>query len=98
MKHLLPCAFLSLVLPIVAECPGFSQTSFNTINSCRPEPDQRLQTVLTSEFDEYISYMMKLWSVKGITVAVVKPKSDPEYGAWGERSEDGGRMTVDVSE
>lgn len=98
MKHLLPCAFLSLLLPTAAERPGYSQTAFNTIKSCSPEPEQRLQTVLTTEFDEYISYMMDLWSVKGISVAVVKPKSDPEYGAWGERFEDGERMTVDVSE
>lgn len=98
MKHNLPCVFLSLFLPAAAERPGNSQAPFNKINPCSSEPEQRLKSVLTSEFDEYISYMMDLWSVKGISVAVVRPGSDPEYGAWGGRSEDGERMTVDVSE
>lgn len=101
MKHIIfPCVFLSLFLPAAAERPGCSQAPFNTINPCSSEPEQRLQSlaVLTSEFDEYITYMMELWSVKGISVAVVRSGSDPEYGAWGERSEDGQRMTVDVSE
>lgn len=99
MKPTLLCILLSLFLFAATERPGYIQTSFNTIEpgSYSPESEQRLQTVLTSEFDEYISHMMELWSVKGIAITVVKPGSNPEYGAWGERSEEGDRMTVDVS-
>ena len=78
---LLSCIFLFYFLQVRAEQVHFSES----------------HNVLDSKFSGYVHHLMDIWGVKGISMAVVKPDHEVEFGAWGIRTEDGEPMTPEVS-
>lgn len=52
---------------------------------------------ITSELSAYIEETMKVFNITGLSVAIVPKDGDPELKTWGYRSEDGEKMTSDVS-
>ncbi|KAL5529636.1 hypothetical protein ACEPAG_5621 [Sanghuangporus baumii] len=52
--------------------------------------------VLNSKFSGYVDHLMDLWTVKGISMAIVRPDGNVEFGAWGNKTEDGEPMTPET--
>ncbi|KAL5489890.1 hypothetical protein ACEPAI_4722 [Sanghuangporus weigelae] len=52
--------------------------------------------VLNSKFSGYVDHLMDLWTVKGISMAIVRPDGNAEFGAWGNKTEDGEPMTPET--
>ncbi|TDL29087.1 beta-lactamase/transpeptidase-like protein [Rickenella mellea] len=55
-----------------------------------------LGSVIDAQFSSYVEHVLDKEEIKGISLAVVKPGGDTEYGAWGIRTEDGEKMTSDT--
>ncbi|EJD02324.1 beta-lactamase/transpeptidase-like protein [Fomitiporia mediterranea MF3/22] len=54
------------------------------------------ERVLNPEFSNYVDHLMELWNVKGVSMAVIKPAGDVEFGSWGNRTEDGEPMSPET--
>lgn len=53
--------------------------------------------VLTPEFNKFIEDVLANGTVPGLTLGVVHPSGETEFGAYGRKTEDGDKMTTDVS-
>ena len=67
-----------------------------------------LEAVIDEELSSFIRGVMDDWSMHGLSMAIVKPswklwdtsddrKFEVEYGSWGVRTEDGEKVTPEVS-
>ncbi|KAL5511226.1 hypothetical protein ACEPAH_4441 [Sanghuangporus vaninii] len=56
----------------------------------------KTSNVLNAKFSGYVGHLMDLWNVKGISMAIVKPDGNVEFGAWGNKTEDGEPMTPET--
>lgn len=68
---------------------AFSNLAGHHLNALGP--------VIDAKFSSYVEHLLDKEEIKGVSLAVVKPGGDTEYGAWGIRTEDGEKMTSDVS-
>lgn len=78
-----------------------SYLAFTAVTVTKQEPlNQHLRTagsaVINSELGHHVEHLMDLWGIKGIALGVVRPDGEVEFGAWGNRTEDGEGTTPDV--
>ncbi|KAI0303516.1 beta-lactamase/transpeptidase-like protein [Multifurca ochricompacta] len=59
-------------------------------------PRAILQPILTPELTKTVQEIVDAHQIPGLALAVVHKEGPPELGAWGNRSEDGTRMTTDT--
>ncbi|KAJ7292172.1 beta-lactamase/transpeptidase-like protein [Mycena rebaudengoi] len=50
-------------------------------------------TVITDEFSKFVQDTMQANNVSGLSVGVLRPDDQVEYGSWGERTEEGDPIT-----
>lgn len=62
-----------------------------------PFHEKQDEKIITETFSHYVEHLMDIWHAKGVAVSVVRPDGDVEFGSWGLRTEDGDRITPDVS-
>jgi hypothetical protein len=53
-------------------------------------------TVITDEFSKFVQDTMQANNVSGLSVGVLRPDGQVEYGSWGERTEEGDPITPGV--
>lgn len=53
--------------------------------------------VIDDDFSDFVKGVIRDTNSRGLTLAVVNRDGRTELGAWGDRSEDGEKTTVDVS-
>ena len=58
-----------------------------------PSPQQ----TITPEFDSFIEQILQHSHINGLSLSIVRKHGLTEYGAWGNKSEDGVSMTPTVS-
>ena len=73
----------------------FSQTPFQTGT---PSPHVHLHrgSVITPQLSAFIENTLALENITGLSVAVISKDGEPEFRAWGYRTEDGDEVTPDV--
>ena len=73
----------------------FSQTSLQTGT---PNPHVHLNqgSVITPQLSAFIEDTLALENITGLSVAVISRDGEPEFHAWGYRTEDGDEVTPDV--
>jgi hypothetical protein len=52
--------------------------------------------VITPEFSEFVEQIVNTANIHGLSLAVVRKNGDAEFGAWGNRTEEGDAMTSSV--
>jgi len=62
----------------------------STLNGTSP-------TILTPDFIQTVQEIVDAGGVQGLTLAIVNKAGPSEFGAWGIKSENGTKMTTDVS-
>lgn len=55
------------------------------------------QRTITPEFDTFIEQILEKSQINGLSLSIVRKDGVTEYGAWGNRTEDGISMTPTVS-
>ena len=89
----------AVVLAIIS-CADSSQVPFT--QSPQHENDSAVggrvvtKHVLTPEFNKFIAEALANGTVPGLTLGVVHPDGEVEFGAYGRRTEEGDAMTTDV--
>lgn len=53
--------------------------------------------VITPDFSKFIMGFIDEKRIPGLTLGIIRSDGEVEQGAWGVKSEEGERMTVDVS-
>ena len=53
--------------------------------------------VIDVEFSAFVKETINKWGVKGLSLVVVRPDAEVEYGSWGVKSEEGDEVTPEVS-
>lgn len=53
--------------------------------------------IINTEVTEYIENLIDLFNVTGLALTVVRPDGDVEFGSWGNQTEDGDKVTPEVS-
>jgi hypothetical protein len=53
--------------------------------------------IITPEFSEFVQQVINTSNIHGLSLAVVRKEGDPEFGAWGNRTEELDKMTSSVS-
>ena len=56
-----------------------------------------LQKTITPEFSSFIEQILESSPINGLSLSIVRKDSVTEYGAWGNKTEDGVSMTPTVS-
>jgi len=60
-------------------------------------PDKDVNAkVINQEFSSFVEQLLEQWGVKGLSLAVVRPGVEDEYGAWGVRSLEGEKVKPEV--
>jgi len=52
--------------------------------------------VITPELSNSIQATLDVWNITGLSVAIVPKSGEPEYHSWGNRTEDGEKITEEV--
>jgi hypothetical protein len=52
--------------------------------------------VITPELSNSIQATLDVWNITGLSVAIVPKSGEPEYRSWGNRTEDGEKITEEV--
>jgi hypothetical protein len=52
--------------------------------------------IITPEFSRYVEGILNATNVPGLSLAVVRKDGNPEFAAWGKRTEDGVATTSNV--
>ena len=53
--------------------------------------------IISNGVQEYIGDLVGKFNVSGLALTVVRPDGEVEYGSWGNRTEDGDKVTPEVS-
>ncbi|TDL29088.1 beta-lactamase/transpeptidase-like protein [Rickenella mellea] len=61
-----------------------------------PTSHNALNSVIDTQFSSYVEGLMHKREIVGVSLVIVKPGGDVEYGAWGNRTEDGEKMIPDT--
>lgn len=87
-------------LPVHTACFStqfpFFPSYFNLFKEQEPAQPY-VSKIINDELSAYVERMTEMCEVKGTTIAVVRPDGEVEFGAWGIRTEDGDKMTPEVS-
>lgn len=80
----------------------YKQVAFNINTESSPSRPKTLQakgqdTAIDESFSNYVENLMKQWNITGLSLAIVKQGEDTEFGNWGNKTEDGEKMTSEVS-
>jgi len=52
--------------------------------------------VITPEFSKFVEGILNATNIPGLSLAIVRKDGDPEFAAWGRRTEDGAATTSNV--
>ena len=73
----------------------FSQIPFQT-GTLSPHVHLNRGSVITPQLSAFIENTLALENITGLSVAVISKDGEPEFRAWGYRTEDGDEVTPDV--
>lgn len=105
MQHLLTAITLILIPGLSYLYPNLLPKALCSIPCvCRPTGHSshhgkgcERSKAITPELSAYIGETIRAFNINGLSVAIVTEGGDPELKAWGYRSENGEKMTSDVS-
>jgi hypothetical protein len=78
-----------LVLGVIGQL--LPQAVFNNVLN-----SSNLGDVITPEFSRYVEGLLNATNVPGLSLVVVRKDGNPEFAAWGKRTEDGAATTSNV--
>jgi hypothetical protein len=88
---------LSIVLSISWLCLAVYGQLLSRIQTVFSRPNLTSEgRVVTQEFSEFVEELLNDSNLHGLSLAIVRKEGDPEFGAWGERTEEGDMMTTRV--
>jgi hypothetical protein len=87
---------LCFLLPIVVALHGAVEATAGTIER-QSTVNGTSVTILTPDFVKYVQNVVDSQDIPGLTLAIVSKTGPAEFGAWGIKSENGSKMTTDVS-
>lgn len=110
---MLKLSFVKILLSIINAVTFFSQIISQFPGDVPNLPQARLElntavryqtwdakyngVAIDSGFSKHVEHLIQLWNVTGLSLVVVKPEGDTEFGNWGIKTEDGEPVTSDVS-
>jgi hypothetical protein len=54
------------------------------------------ERVITPKFSEFVEGLINTSNIPGLSLAIIRKDDDPEFGAWGSRTEEGDPTTPNV--
>ncbi len=57
---------------------------------------QTKMPIIDDRFSNYVRDLAQAWNIKGLSLAVVRPDGELEFGAWGDRTEGEEKVTPEV--
>ena len=88
---------LAFVSCVYSSQVPFVQTLEHVQDSDTGSDHRNTARVLTPEFNKLIEEILANGTVPGLTLGVVHPSGEVEFGAYGRKTEDEDKMTIDVS-
>jgi hypothetical protein len=86
---------LALILSIVSAL--YNAVDATIVKGRQSAPNGTFDSILTPDLVQAVQKIVDADKIPGLTLAVVYKNRSAEFGAWGIKSENGTKMTTDVS-